>query len=181
MGDGPDEPRWAARRQTLRPVASKTRANLRESKCHSAPVSLRRYAMDQGANSGSPFLLFYAVRAIRIPLPARARKSSETAGSTNRLARSRLAAALPSCAEKTARSESRAALAGSAARPSRALRIRHEKAERYQNQERIQGLKMPLGAGSTKTIRYENRSEITPLRLAFCSCLAHSKCLHSGS
>ena len=65
--------------------------------------------------------------------------------------------------------------------PSRALQIRHEKAERHQNQERIQGLKMPLGAGSTRTMRYENRSEITPLRLVFCSCLAHSKCLHSGS
>lgn len=57
MGDGPDEPRWAARRQTLRPVASKTRANLRDPKCHSAPISLRRSAMDQGANSVSPFLL----------------------------------------------------------------------------------------------------------------------------
>ena len=73
MGDGPDEPRWAARRQTLRPVASKTRANLRESKCHSAPVSLGRSAMDQGANSGPPFLLFYAVRAIRIPPRLRGR------------------------------------------------------------------------------------------------------------
>ena len=92
------------------------------------------------------------------PLPARARESSETAGSTNGLARSRLAAALSFCAEKTARSESQAALAGCAAMPSRALQIRHEKAERYQNQERIQGLKMPLGAGSTKTMRYENRS-----------------------
>ena len=110
--------------------------------------------MDQGANPSSPFLLFYAVRAIRIP-PACAGAGILRNGGIDE----RAVFTLPFCTEKTARSESRAALAGSAAMPSRALQIRHEKAERYQNQERIQGLKMPLGAGSTKTIRYGNRSK----------------------
>ena len=114
--------------------------------------------MDKEATSGPPFLLFYAVRAIRIP-PACAGAEILRNGGFNEQAGPFAPCRRPALLHRENGAKRKpAALAGCAARPSRALRIRHEKAERYQNQERIQGLKMPLGAGFTKTMRYENRS-----------------------
>ena len=55
--------------------------------------------MDQGANSGPPFLLFYAVRAIRIPPPACAGAGIIRNGGIDE----RAAFALPFCAENGAK------------------------------------------------------------------------------
>lgn len=49
------------------PSRIRNKSGFKGLKCRPAPVSLGRLAMDQGANPSSPFLLFYAVRAIRIP------------------------------------------------------------------------------------------------------------------